>query len=200
MNNYSSIVLEGEIITDARYSHQYDGVNYYSVLVASKRSQYKKDTVNVFFSEDLIDMYGRICKGEGIVVKGVLVQSFVKGFKNVSILAKNYELDSEVLNKYCNQNGGRIRGTVLKSYEIFSLSDTERKVKPLLIQCKSDSLDRPFTIKCSAWDSLGDFVDTHYKEGDEIEVEYKLHSKSRVSSSGLSVDCVEGIVTASYRI
>lgn len=172
------VVLAGTLDAAPSYSHEFDGVKFYSIRVKVMRaSGIKYDVLHAFIPENCL-VIDQVLLDTGVRVKleGYLVQSELKDMSDVSVVTETIKIiSSEVRDENCLIIGG----TIHRIFDLRSVNDSKRVVKPMILKhsVSNGEKSRNLTIKVSAWNSTARLVEDRYKLGDKVFIRGQLESK-----------------------
>lgn len=184
------IILSGTLDSALTYSHQYDGVEYYTARLKVYRSNGKRyDVIHVFIpgyflivNEILLDA------GVRIKVEGKIVQSELHGKNDVSVVVDKAYLTESTK----DENILYIGGVIYKMFDLKSVGSkakssskdsagNQRVVRPVILKhtyVQEDGKQRSFTVKISFWNNTAKLLSNSYDIGSKIFVRGQLESKA----------------------
>lgn len=172
------VVLAGTLDAAPAYSHEFDGVKFYSIRVKVLRaSGTKYDVLHAFIPENCL-VLSQVLLDTGVRVRleGYLVQSELKDMSDISVVAESIGV---ITSEVRDENSLFIGGTIHRIFDLRSINDSKRVVKPMILKHSSSNGEksRTLTIKVSAWNSTARLVDDRYKLGDKVFIRGQLESK-----------------------
>lgn len=166
----NSCKFRGKIVVEPEYSHEYDSVAYYSMILAVSRKSGYEDKIHIFISSDKLYSVP-LHKGDKVEINGYLINSRVCNKKDVSVIATNVEeIEDGQLNII------ELEGTVANIYPSKVLERLDKTVQTLIVRLDGDD---SVTVKLTAWNKHCEYVKQHLDVGSRIHVKCRLESKSR---------------------
>lgn len=168
----NEVEIPGKVLTAPQFSHEYDGVPYYSVNLQSnckKGSVIHDTTIRTYFSSDIIAGGGYDIKvGDFITAKGRLINSRLKGIIDISVLVDSYEvLEESDDDDVVGYSAVVLEGQVTK---IFTNDDNYNGFVNFVLTEFDDEGKRLFSTRVVYWSRLADHVYNNLKLGDHVTV------------------------------
>lgn len=178
MEYINEVKLYGKVSRDPEYSHEYNGVPFYSIdlEVTRIKSNNKKTTalVRCYFRGDQLAS-NNISVDSLIGLNGKLVNSKANGLMDISVLVDNYEilesakgLDSQVT----------ISGEVTK---IFTTTENYKGFINFVVAELDENGKRKFSSRVVIWNRLAEYVFNNLKIGDKVIIKGSI-SNSKTKS------------------
>lgn len=173
MEYINDVTLYGEIIRELEYSHEYDGVPFYSVdlkLISAKNSKKGYPVVRCYFSGDQLTS-SNINTGVLLKITGKLINSKIKGLIDISVLINTYELLKEITDDMDNQVV--LSGEVTK---IFTSPDNYKGFINFVVAELDEEGKRKFSSRVVIWNRLGDYVFKNTSIGDHVMIKGTINN------------------------
>ena len=173
------VVLAGALETAPSYSHEYDGVRFYSIRIRVYRSSGNKyDVLHAFIPESYLIINDTLLdSGVRVRLEGYVVQSELKDMSDISVVAESIEvISSDTKDENCLHIGG----TIHRIFEMRPINGSKKVVKPMIIKhtMTIGEKARNLTIKVSCWNNTAKLADTKYQAGDQVFIRGQLESKA----------------------
>lgn len=180
--NYVMII--GTIESTPVYSHQYDGVKYYSTRINSvrKKKTTRTDTVHVFIPEKYIAGDVVLDAGIRVIINGYLVQSKLRGISDISVVTT--DLDFVQSEDTEDDNIVYLGGILDKVFEITHIKNSTKVVKHLILKNEEIVINedgkekkKKLSAKVSSWNNTAKMIDSSFKEKDDIIIRGLIESR-----------------------
>ena len=178
MNNTNHVEVVGTIITAPTYSHEYNGIKFYSTrLNVLRHKSTKFDYIHAFVPADLISIDGRFLEeGDRIAITGSLVNSNLCQLVDISISADKVELtDAD------DRNDFTITGKIYRMLDTSKVANSSKIVKSLIIKHEGENSN--VTIKCAFWNNLARLIESDYEIDQEVLVKGRLFSHDKLATN-----------------
>lgn len=172
--------LIGIVATNPVYTHNFNGEDYYAMMIDVERTSKYVDRIHVFISSSKVNKFSDelLEIGSKVYLEGTLVNSNSNNHKDVSIVVNYIEpTDKHFLNEV------RLSGVLSEIYDTKELPKYNKKVKIVILKQESES--RNVTLKISAWNNYADLIENNYKIGDKATVICRLEGKHMKSEPGV---------------
>lgn len=175
----NEIKLSGKIIREPEFSHEFNGVPFYSVDIETTRLNNRNNlvtsVVRTYFDDSML-ANGDIKVGLFIEVNGRLVNSKSKGMVDISVLAANYKIVDSV------EPGTTTTVTLIGDItKTFTTEDNYKGFVNFVVAELDKDNKKVFSTRVVAWNKLADYIFKNAKVGDHVIVKgYISNSKTTV--------------------
>lgn len=178
MEYKNEIDLYGEISRELEYSHEYNGVPFYSVDLKLNNAKNNKNglpVVRCYFRGDQLTS-DDIHTGTLIHLTGKLVNSKVKGIIDISVLIDKYNVIEEITNEM--ENICVLSGVVTK---IFTNKENYRGFTNFVIAELDDEGKKLFSSRVIFWNRLGEYIYKNLHVNDFVLINGLLNNSTTKS-------------------
>lgn len=181
MEFINEVRLCGRVIRDLEYSHEFNGVPFYSTdieIIQVKNNKKAVANIRCYFSGDqVLNGIYEITADKFINVDGKLINSKIKGLTDISLLVNCYEiinnLDEEGIDTHV-----LINGEVTK---IFTNKDNYKGFVNFVIAQYDENNKRIFSTRVVIWNRLADYVFNNLKVGDMVQIKGGINNSKTKS-------------------
>jgi len=167
MTYKNEVYIPGKVLSAPEFSHEYDGVSYYSVNIQSnclKGTVNHETVIRTYFSSDLLAS-NDVREGSLIAVHGKLINSRLRGIIDISVVVDSYEF----LEEFTEDDTSRVvlQGVVTK---IFTNDDNYNGFVNFVLAELDEDGKRLFSTRVVYWSRLADNVYNNLNENDVVAV------------------------------
>lgn len=169
----NKVYLKGEIVSEAKYSHEVYGEGFYEMYVMVKRLSGQADVIPVTISERLIEK-SNLTIGSELCALGQF-RSYNKQVEGKSKLMLTVFVRELIEEDYCkNPNNIVLAGFICKP-PIYRMTPFNREIADMLIAVNR-AYNKSDYIPCIAWGRNARFV-KNLKVGDKVAISGRIQSR-----------------------